>query len=220
MIKHFSLVFQMNLSRDETVECSPQRQTSEDPSRKAREKKRRRRARRRKKSVSHVKNGTTEAEETTSSPARGHPSSGEQRLRAEDVSRRHERVQRHQKDATSAEAQTHTRKHKFTQTQVVFQKNQETQTDFRVTTGGDAQSGPGGPAETQQTPDGPGPDPQNAARTPLKLRERPVRDQASSGPSDVTQPEKDTEPAPSAQGVSGDGAGGKQPAVETPPHSR
>lgn len=234
VMKHFSLVFQMHLSCCETLNVL-QQQASEHPNKKIHEKKRRRRrTRRRKKSVSDVTNEITEedeAEETTSSPTRG----DEQRLRSEDRSQKEEHVQQHQKDAKMVEAQTQTRKHngnnRFTQTQVVFQKNQQTQTDVHVTTQGDTQSGSGGPAETQQKPDQPGPDVQNAARTPLKLSEHPVKDQVSSQSkpketdpsSGVTQPEKDAKPASYAKVVSGDGAGGvgtSRPAHKTSPNRR
>lgn len=238
VMKHVSLVFQMHLSCCETLNVL-QQQASENPNRKIHEKKRRRRrTRRRKKSVSDVTNEITEedeVEETTSSSTPGDLSSNKQRLRAEDRSQKEEQVQQHQKDAKMVEAQTQTRKHngknRYTQTQVVFQKNQQTQTDVHVTTQGDTQSGSGGPAETQQEPDKPGPEVQNAARTPLKLSERPVKDEVSSQSkpeetdpsSGVTQPEKDAKPASYATVVSGDGAGGvgtSRPADKTSPNRR
>ncbi|XP_037610034.1 E3 ubiquitin-protein ligase rnf213-beta isoform X1 [Sebastes umbrosus] len=147
--------------------------------------------------------------------------------------------QRHE-DAKMVQAQTQTRKHegtnKFTQTPVVSQSNQETQTDFSVPEQDDANDEKTKKdAETQLKQDKHTPEAkvQDAAQTPLKQNESPDNDRASSDSAKEQNPEKESkEESPSAgdpadsqaekadkpksyaSALSGDGGSHKQANVE------
>lgn len=135
------------------------------------------------------------------------------------------------------EAQTLTRKHEgnnqFTQTVAVSLKNQETQTDFHVTTQRDTSD-----KESQTDSDQPEPEQKAAAQTPLEINENPVKDGASSGSkpkeepelcaggaadASTSQPETDATLKSYASAVSGGGGGGDRqprPADKTSQNAR
>ncbi|XP_028423038.1 E3 ubiquitin-protein ligase rnf213-beta isoform X2 [Perca flavescens] len=205
--------------------------------RKARDKERRKK-RRRKKNNSNAKGdanvksedtekGEMEVVETTSSQTQESASIATQHvdpLVEDSLPTVHNSEERRRKDAKMVQAQTQTEKHqgqnKFTQTPVVSQNNQETQTDVPVpkpdhTSDEKTPDETNNAAETQLKQDKHTPEPKlqedSAVQTPLKQNQDPDKDRV---PSDVVKeqnPEKESkskEENPSA-GVSADPAGSK-----------
>ncbi|XP_008435734.1 E3 ubiquitin-protein ligase rnf213-beta [Poecilia reticulata] len=183
----------------------------------------------RKKSVSDVKTKSTEkdgnkAGETTSTQTEEGLFVKEQTLQAGQNLQKEENAEKSpQKDVQMVEAQTQTKKHKgrdrFTQTAVVFQKSQETQTDFLVPKQDDTQRkeiqpATAGPAETepklQQSSAAPGPkdDPVKGSTTESMAKNENDQPGGSSAEAATSQSDKDGQPKSYATAVSG--AGGEK----------
>ncbi|KAF1373496.1 hypothetical protein PFLUV_G00239470 [Perca fluviatilis] len=207
--------------------------------RKARDKERRKkRNQRRKKSNSKAKGdanvksedtekGEMEVVETTSSQTQESVSIATQHvdpLVEDSLPTVHNSEERRHKDAKMVQAQTQTEKHqgqnKFTQTPVVSQNNQETQTDVPVpkpdhTSDEKTPDETNNAAETQLKQDKHTPEPKMqedcAVQTPLKQNQDPDKDRVPSDLVKEQNPEKESkskEENPSA-GVSADPAGSK-----------
>lgn len=180
-------------------------------------KKRQRRSRRRKKAVLDGKSEITEKDEnkgvgTTSQTEEG-PFVQEQLLQAEEGLQKEENVEKSQKDTNMVEARTQTKpkgKDKFTQTVVVFQKNQETQTDFLDQKQNDLghekiQSDRAGPAETEpklqhnSTTQGLN----GSSTTESMAKNENVQSAGTSAETKTSQREKDVELKSYAKAVSG-----------------
>ncbi|XP_051795751.1 E3 ubiquitin-protein ligase rnf213-beta [Acanthochromis polyacanthus] len=143
-----------------------------------------------------------------------------------------------QKYTKTVEAQTQTKKHKgankSTQTQVVFQNSQETQTDLTMMDQEDASEKTTRPAEekknkreqeednTVQTPSGQNESPDKDRASPESAKKQNTEKESkpkeenpagSSGDATTSQAEKDSKPKSYAKAVSGEGGGGKQSRV-------
>ncbi|XP_005805466.2 E3 ubiquitin-protein ligase rnf213-beta [Xiphophorus maculatus] len=184
----------------------------------------------RKKGFSDVKSKSTEkdenkAGETTSTQTEEGLFVNEQSLQAGQNVQKEENAEKSQKDAQMVEAQTQTKthkgRHKFTQTAVVFQKDQETQTDFLDskqddTQRKDIQPASAGPAETepelQQSSATPGPkdDPVKGSTTESMAKNENDQPGGSSAEAATSQSDKDGQPKSYATAVSGGGGGEKQ----------
>ncbi|XP_008298790.1 E3 ubiquitin-protein ligase rnf213-beta [Stegastes partitus] len=221
---------------------------------------RRRRNQRRKKFFSNAKGDAnvknedtekdkTEIEETSSSQTQASVASETQHvdLQAEDNLQQEEKSgEPQQKYTKTVHAQTQTSKnkgtHKVTQTPVVLQRSQETQTDLTMLERDDAKVGKAQNAEeTPKKPDKHTPEPElqddNTVQTPLGQNENPDKDGASpesakkqnaeeeskpkdenpaagvSGDAAASQAEKDAKPMSYAKAVSGEKGGEKQSSV-------
>ncbi|XP_043958780.1 E3 ubiquitin-protein ligase rnf213-beta isoform X1 [Gambusia affinis] len=183
-----------------------------------------------KKSESDVKSKSTEkdenkAGETTSTQTEEGLLVKEQSLQAGQNLQKEENAEKSQKDAQMVEAQTQTKKHKgkdkFTQTAVVFQKDQKTQTDFLDSKQDDTQRkaiqpATGGPAETepelQQSSTTPGPkdDPVKGSTTESMSKNENDQPGGSSAEAATSQADKNSQPKSYATAVSGGGGGEKQ----------
>ncbi|XP_049419183.1 E3 ubiquitin-protein ligase rnf213-beta isoform X2 [Epinephelus fuscoguttatus] len=215
------------------------------PSRTAQDGERRKRRNRRRRNTSHDKGdtdvksestGTAEMEaQTTSSQTQESVPTETQYVEEDNLQTVDNSGEERHKDAKMVEAQTQTRKQKgtnrCTQTPVVRQSTQETQTDFDVPKQDDTpkKTETHNAAETQPEQDKPTPEttPQDAAQT---QNENPDSERTSSDSAKKRKPEKESkEKNPSAgdsqgeeganlksyaKAVSGEGTSQKQPSVE------
>lgn len=195
--------------------CVFQEKQPGNPSKKIKDKERRKkRNQRRKKSISHtggdadVQSENTETAqmdvvEAASSQTQASVSMETQHVepQAEDSTQTVEnRGEQRCKDAKMVQAQTQTRKQKgtdkFTQTPVVLQSSQETQTDFPEPKQDDAEEEKARPHPgSQQDKRAPEPRPQDdsAAQAPPRPTGNPDKDKAPSDPAEEQNPEKESE---------------------------
>ncbi|KAM4526288.1 E3 ubiquitin-protein ligase rnf213-beta [Fundulus diaphanus] len=219
--------------RDDVATKRPRRRTEQqesvNPTTNIREKKRRqRRNQRRKKRVSDLKGEITEKEEneavgTTSSQTEEGVFAKDQHLQAEEGLQKEGNVEKTQKDTKMVQTQTQTKKlkgkDKFTQTVVVFQKNQETQTDFLDLKQDDSsqkksQQDSAGPAETEPksrqdngaTP-GPNDNPVEGSTTESTTKNENDQPAGLSAEAASSQPDQDAKIKSYAKAVSGGQAG-------------
>ncbi|XP_054899206.1 E3 ubiquitin-protein ligase rnf213-beta [Poeciliopsis prolifica] len=182
------------------------------------------------KSISDVKSESTEKDknevvETTSTQTEEGLFVKEQSLQAGQNLQKEENAEKFQKDEQKVEAQTQTKKHKginkFTQTAVVSQKSQETQTDFLDPKQDDMQRkeiqpATAVPAETepelQQSSTTPGPkdDPVKGSTTESMAKNENDQPGKSSAEAATSQSDKDCQPKSYATAVSGGEGGEKQ----------
>ncbi|KAM4715158.1 LOW QUALITY PROTEIN: E3 ubiquitin-protein ligase rnf213-beta [Anableps anableps] len=220
---------------DDVAAKRPRRRTEQqesvNPTKDIQEKKRRRRRyQKRKKTVSDLKceiaeKDENEVVETSSSQTEEGLFVKEQPLQAEESLQKEENVEKSQKDTKTVEAQTQTKKpkgkNKFTQTVVVFQKNQETQTDFSDPNQEDSwhkkiQPDSAGPADTDpelqqnSATQGSNDNPVKGNTTESVAKKEDDRPGGSSAEAATSQPDKDAKPMSYATAASGGRGGDKQ----------